>query len=207
MPTYIVTIVLQLQNQSQQQTKPHHNNKNCGYNRALHQRNKCISRAIDPNFGLTTLSPVRSQRHRANTHRQPPAPVNRPLGHHFGATSLLQAKTLDLQPVGEELLDPPLSPGNVEPPLIDPIPPVDDPPSDQEEIMADAPVAPASFFPFMLTPAEAISDVLNYAKREHMQLYESAVAPLEGDKFDGTAENLANFQTRLHEKAEIYMWY
>jgi hypothetical protein len=109
--------------------------------------------------------------------------------------------------VEEEPLDPQLGPGDVEPPPIAPIPPADDPPSDEEEIMADAPAAPAKAVPFALTPAEAISDVLNYSKRKHMRLYESAVAPLEGDKFDGTAENLANFLTRLREKAEIYTWY
>jgi hypothetical protein len=118
-----------------------------------------------------------------------------------------QAKIVGPQPVEEEILDPQLDPGIVEPPPIEPalapIPPMDDPPPNEEE-MAEEPTAP---IPFAVTPAEAISIVLNYAKCEHMRLYELAVAPLEGDKVDDTAEYLVNFLTGLREKAEIYTWY
>jgi hypothetical protein len=59
---------------------------------------------------------------------------------------------------------------------------------------------------FALTPASAHSNILDYTRREHMRVYESAVMPLAGDKFDGTAENLTNFLTRLREKAENFTW-
>jgi hypothetical protein len=60
--------------------------------------------------------------------------------------------------------------------------------------------------PFALTPAAAHLDVLNYTTREHTRLYEAAIAPLEGDKFDGTSEHLANFLARLREKATNFTW-
>jgi hypothetical protein len=60
--------------------------------------------------------------------------------------------------------------------------------------------------PFALTPAAAHSDVLDYTRREHTKIYDAATAPLEGDKFDGTPENLANFLARLREKANNFMW-
>jgi hypothetical protein len=59
---------------------------------------------------------------------------------------------------------------------------------------------------FALTPAAAHSDVLDYTRREHTKIYDAAMAPLEGDKFDGTPENLANFLARLREKANNFMW-
>jgi translation initiation factor IF-1 len=59
---------------------------------------------------------------------------------------------------------------------------------------------------FALTPVAAHSDVLDYTRREHTKIYDAVTAPLEGDKFDGTLENLANFLARLREKANNFMW-
>jgi uncharacterized protein with von Willebrand factor type A (vWA) domain len=59
---------------------------------------------------------------------------------------------------------------------------------------------------FALTPAAAHNNVLDYTRREHTKIYDAATAPLEGDKFDGTPENIANFLARLREKANNFMW-
>jgi hypothetical protein len=72
-----------------------------------------------------------------------------------------------------------------------------------EEQAAAAGVAAVAF---ALTPASAHSNILDYTRREHMRVYELAVMPLAGDKFDGTTENLTNFLTRLREKAENFTW-
>jgi hypothetical protein len=59
---------------------------------------------------------------------------------------------------------------------------------------------------FALTPAAAHSDVLDYTRRKHTKIYDLAMALLEGDKLDGTPENLANFLTHLCKKANNFMW-
>jgi hypothetical protein len=119
----------------------------------------------------------------------------------------------------DALPDPPqeLEPEPEDPPLDqeeEQVPEINDPPA--PGIMAEPPLAnpaaglapggPAAAATFALTPAAAHSDILDYTRREHMRVYESAVMPLAGDKFDGTAENLTNFLTRLREKAENFTW-
>jgi hypothetical protein len=59
---------------------------------------------------------------------------------------------------------------------------------------------------FALTPAVAHSNMLDYTRREHTKIYDAATAPLEGDKFDGTFENLANFLSHLCKKANNFIW-
>jgi hypothetical protein len=59
---------------------------------------------------------------------------------------------------------------------------------------------------FALTPAAANIGVLDYTRREHTKIYEAAVLPLAGDKFDGTDGQLPNFLTRLRERAKEFTW-
>jgi hypothetical protein len=71
--------------------------------------------------------------------------------------------------------------------------------------MADedpAPAAPA----FALTPAAAHLNILDYSKPEPAKLFRAAIAPLEGDAYDGTPENLKGFLDRLQQKAADYTW-
>lgn len=59
---------------------------------------------------------------------------------------------------------------------------------------------------FALTPAEARQNILDYTQRDQMRIYDAAVAPLEGEKFDGTPGKLTNFLARLKEKANNFTW-
>jgi hypothetical protein len=65
-----------------------------------------------------------------------------------------------------------------------------------------APAAPA----FALTPAAAHLDILDYLKPEPAKLFRAAIAPLEGDAYDGTPENLKGFLDWLQQKAADYTW-
>jgi hypothetical protein len=68
------------------------------------------------------------------------------------------------------------------------------------------PAAQAAAGAFALTPAAANVGVLDYTRREHTKIYEAAVLPLAGDKFDGTDGQLPNFLTRLRERAKEFTW-
>jgi hypothetical protein len=59
---------------------------------------------------------------------------------------------------------------------------------------------------FALTPAAAHHDILDYSKPEPAKLFRAAIAPLEGDAYDGTPENLKGFLDRLQQKAADYTW-
>jgi hypothetical protein len=59
---------------------------------------------------------------------------------------------------------------------------------------------------FALTPAAAHHDILDYLQPEPAKLFRAAIAPLEGDAYDGTPENLKGFLDRLQQKAADYTW-
>jgi hypothetical protein len=86
--------------------------------------------------------------------------------------------------------DPPDQEPDENPDLLPPNPPVN---------MAEA--APPAF---ALTPAAAHQDILDYSRPEPAKLFRAAIAPLEGDAYDGTPENLKGFLDRL--KAADYTW-
>jgi hypothetical protein len=86
-----------------------------------------------------------------------------------------------------------------EPPVVAP----PEPPADELPPLPDNPPMAAEF---ALTPAAAHRNVLNYSTAEHAKLFRAAIAPLEGDKYDGTPEKLKGFLDRLQQKAEDYTW-
>jgi hypothetical protein len=86
-----------------------------------------------------------------------------------------------------------------------------EPQPQENEAMADQPpggaTAAAQAGTFALTPAAPANiGVLDYTRREHTKIYEAAVLPLAGDKFDGTDGQLPNFLTRLRERAKEFTW-
>jgi hypothetical protein len=89
----------------------------------------------------------------------------------------------------------------------EPEPEPDPQPQDNEAMADQAPAATAAQAgAFALTPAAANIGVLDYTRREHTKIYEAAVLPLAGDKFDGTDGQLPNFLTRLRERAKEFTW-
>jgi hypothetical protein len=119
------------------------------------------------------------------------------------------------QPNIEVEPDPPLGadlpPINAEPAaIINPIKPdeldtEDQPKKEPEPDMAD-PVKAGAAGAFALTPAAAHQNILDYTLPEHAKLLNKAIAPLEGDEYDGTPEKLKGFLDRLQQKAEDYTW-
>jgi hypothetical protein len=80
-------------------------------------------------------------------------------------------------------------------------PPEEPPVDDHPVIPPNQPMAE-----FALTPAAAHRNILDYSTTEHAKLFRAAIAPLEGDKYDGTPEKLKGFLDRLQQKAEDYTW-
>jgi hypothetical protein len=94
---------------------------------------------------------------------------------------------------------------NAKQPETDPEEPEDPVPPPPEPFNMDA--APDLGAPaFALTPAAAHQNILDYTRPEHAKLFNKAIAPLEGDEYDGTPENLKGFLDRLQQKAEDYTW-